>query len=57
MLTHKDMSLVSSTNTDRVKKKATIQVSHLTRDTKLKSDKNTKKNHTQEPRGQPFPSR
>ena len=33
------------------------QVPHLTQDTTWESDKNTIKNHKQEPRGQPFLSR
>ena len=33
------------------------QVPHLTQDTTWESDENTIKQHNQEPRGQPFPSR
>ena len=38
-------------------KKQYNQVSHLTQNTTWESNKNTIKNHQQEPRGQPFPSR
>ena len=46
----------------RVRKAAKIrnrynQVQHLTQDTTWESDKITIKQHKQDPRGQPFPSR
>ena len=55
------LSYVKSQCIIKVSKKAKIrnqytQVVHLTQNTICENDKNTRKHHIQEPRGQPFPA-